>query len=99
MTQDLALMKGASSFLGEDWDPERDVSVWAGVMVVSPDDFPLVGNTKRYPNLYLNVGHGFRGTNWSLPSAALLAQAMTLPEGANEAHSLVAGVSPSRFLV
>lgn len=30
-------------------------------MPVSPDDFPVIGGTRRYSNLFLNVGHGFRG--------------------------------------
>ena len=32
---------------------------------VSPDDLPLVGRLKHYPNLYLNVGHGTRAATLS----------------------------------
>ena len=32
---------------------------------VSPDDLPLVGRLKHYPNLYLNVGHGARAATLS----------------------------------
>ena len=39
------------------------VRVWCGIMPLSPDDFPMIGRTKSYNNLYLNVGHGFRGEN------------------------------------
>ena len=33
-------------------------------MPLSPDDFPIIGRTKMFSNLYLNVGHGFRGDNY-----------------------------------
>ena len=46
-------------------------------MPLSPDDFPVIGRVRRYGNLYLNCGHGFRGTAYSLPSARLLAQILT----------------------
>ena len=52
-------------------------SVWCGIMPLSPDDFPIIGQTRKFDNLYLNVGHGFRGTAYSLPSARLLLQIMT----------------------
>ena len=26
----------------------------------SPDDTPMVGPLKQYPNVYINGGHGFR---------------------------------------
>lgn len=44
---------------------------------MSPDDFPMIGGTSLYENLYMNVGHGFRGTAYSLPSARLLSQIIT----------------------
>ena len=72
-----ALMDSAREFLGTDFDENKDVAVWSGVMPVSPDDFPMVGPLKRYPNLYVNVGHGFRGTNWSMATSKLLAQLMS----------------------
>ena len=72
-------------------------------MAVTPDDFPIVGPTRRFANLYVNTGHGFRGTNWSLASGALLAQSMGLGRGMGDAtaqelrRQLVESVSPSRF--
>lgn len=53
------------------------MNVWAGIMPLSPDDFPIIGKTKKISNLYLNLGHGFRGTAYSLPSARLLMEILT----------------------
>ena len=69
-------MQSARCFLGDDFDSKKDVQIWAGVMGVSPDDLPVVGKTAKYSNLYLNTGHGFRGTNYSLTTAKLLADIM-----------------------
>ena len=46
-------------------------------MPLSPDDFPIIGQASKFKNLYLNFGHGFRGTAYSMPSAKLLFQIMT----------------------
>ncbi|XP_023342454.1 uncharacterized protein LOC111712147 isoform X2 [Eurytemora carolleeae] len=67
------LTEVAERFTGDNWRQE-EVRVWCGIMPVSPDDFPVIGGTRRYSNLFLNVGHGFRGTAYSLPSARLLSQ-------------------------
>ena len=65
----------ARKFIGQDWS-SVDVNIWAGIMPLSPDDFPVIGQTKKFSNLYINAGHGFRGTAYSLPSARLLVQIM-----------------------
>ena len=61
-----SLMQVAHRFAGSDWS-ERDVSVWCGIMPLSPDDFPVIGQASKFSNLYINTGHGFRGTAYSLP--------------------------------
>jgi len=70
-----ALKKVARKFAGSDWT-DQDVNVWCGIMPLSPDDFPVIGPTRKFSNLFLNVGHGFRGTAYALPSARLLYQLM-----------------------
>eukprot|EP00656_Telonema_subtile_P038971 TRINITY_DN44122_c0_g1_i2.p1 TRINITY_DN44122_c0_g1~~TRINITY_DN44122_c0_g1_i2.p1 ORF type:complete len:496 (-),score=81.42 TRINITY_DN44122_c0_g1_i2:50-1537(-) len=67
------LLERARVFVGTDFDVKADTQLWAGVMPVSPDDFPIVGPVASHSNLYVNTGHGFRGTNWSLVSGAVLA--------------------------
>ena len=65
----------ARKFIGHDCS-SVDVKIWAGIMPLSPDDFPVIGQTKKFSNLFINVGQGFRGTAYSLPSARLLVQIM-----------------------
>lgn len=72
-----ALLDCAKTFIGSDFDVEKDVAAWTGVMGVSPDDFPVVGKLKKFENAFVNTGHGFRGTNWSVASAKLLSQIIT----------------------
>ena len=81
-----SLMQVARQFTGSDWK-EENVKVWCGIMPLSPDDFPVIGQTKRFSNLYINTGHGFRGTAYSLPSARLLAQLMTQAGGKPTANT------------
>ncbi|MEK6246193.1 MAG: FAD-dependent oxidoreductase, partial [Pseudomonadota bacterium] len=38
----------------------RDVTFWAGLRPATPSNIPYIGRTK-YPNLYLNTGHGTLG--------------------------------------
>ena len=71
-----ALLEVAQKFAGSDWSM-KDVKIWCGIMPLSPDDFPVIGQTRKFTNLYLNFGHGFRGTAYSMPSARLLYQIMT----------------------
>lgn len=89
-----ALMHSARTFVGDDFDEFEDVKVWAGVMAVSPDDLPIVGTSKRYKNLYMNTGHGFRGTNYSLTSAKLLSEVM---DGADVTCIDKLAATPERF--
>jgi D-amino-acid dehydrogenase len=53
-------------------DPER-ATFWAGFRAMTPDGPPHIGPTK-YPNLWLNTGHGTLGWTLACGSAQLLAQ-------------------------
>lgn len=48
---------------------------WAGLRPATPNSAPIIGAT-RYPNLWLNVGHGPLGFTFACGSAALLADVM-----------------------
>jgi D-amino-acid dehydrogenase len=48
---------------------------WAGLRPATPDGAPILGAT-RYPNLWLNVGHGALGFTFACGTAALLADFM-----------------------
>lgn len=39
---------------------------------VSPDDLPLVGRLKHFPNLYINAGHGSRAATLSFACGAAM---------------------------
>ena len=41
---------------------------------VSPDDLPLLGRLKHYPNIYLNAGHGARAATLSFACGKLLSE-------------------------
>ena len=53
----------------------RDISPWAGLRPATPGGCPLVGGT-RWPNVWINSGHGPLGLTLAAGSAALLARAM-----------------------
>ena len=86
----------ARKFAGTDW-VDANVKIWCGIMPLSPDDFPVIGRTQRFSNLYLNVGHGFRGTAYSLPSARLLLQLMTGTNSEGQTCFDKKFAAPSRF--
>ena len=41
---------------------------------VSPDDIPLLGPLYNYPNVYVNGGHGGKGSTFPLSSGHYIAQ-------------------------
>jgi D-amino-acid dehydrogenase len=45
----------------------RDVQYWAGLRPATPTNVPVIGRT-RYPNLFLNTGHGTLG--WTLATGS-----------------------------
>jgi D-amino-acid dehydrogenase len=48
---------------------------WTGLRPMTPDGTPIIGPT-RYPNLYLNTGHGTLGWTMSAGSSRAVADAM-----------------------
>ena len=38
----------------------------------TPDDLPIVGPLRLYPNVYLNAGHGGRGTTVGLATSKIV---------------------------
>ena len=49
-----------------------NIEVWAGLRPATPSNVPLVGRT-RYPNLFLNTGHGTLGWTMSCGSGRAIA--------------------------
>ncbi len=50
----------------------RQASFWTGLRPMTPDGTPILGPT-RYPNLFLNTGHGTLGWTMACGSARVLA--------------------------
>jgi D-amino-acid dehydrogenase len=48
-----------------------DLSFWSGLRPMTPDGPPIIGRTK-FPNLFLNVGHGTLGWTMACGSGHLL---------------------------
>ncbi len=45
---------------------------WSGIRPFRPNSLPLVCNVKKYPNLFLNTGHGSLGWTLALGCASIL---------------------------
>ncbi|MDQ2962309.1 MAG: D-amino acid dehydrogenase [Pseudomonadota bacterium] len=67
-----ALTKRATEWFGAAIDPARP-EYWTGLRPATPSNVPLIGRT-RYPNLYLNVGHGTLGWTMAAGSGKAIAE-------------------------
>jgi D-amino-acid dehydrogenase len=67
-----ALTRRAGEWFGDAIDASR-ASYWTGLRPATPSNVPLVGRT-RYPNLYLNTGHGTLGWTMAAGSGKALAE-------------------------
>lgn len=61
----------------------------------SPDDIPLIGSLKFYPNVFLNAGHAGRGTTFGLSTSKLVSE--LLMEGKSSVVEDATPYSPRRF--
>jgi D-amino-acid dehydrogenase len=48
-------------------------SFWSGLRPMTPDGTPVLGRSGRYPNLFLNTGHGTLGWTMAAGSGSVLA--------------------------
>ena len=60
-----------------------------------PDDIPIVGQLKSYPNVYLNAGHAGRGTTLGLATSKLVSE--LLMDGKSTIVDDAEPYSPRRF--
>jgi hypothetical protein len=44
------------------------------MLSISPDDRPIVGNLKHYPNIFINAGNGQRSTGLAFMSGKALSE-------------------------
>ena len=54
-------------------DVMKNTNMKACLVSLSPDDLPLVGFLRSYPNVYINAGHGVRASSLSLACGKQLA--------------------------
>ena len=66
-----ALTRRATEWFGDAIDASR-ADYWTGLRPATPSGVPLIGRT-RYPNLYLNTGHGTLGWTMGTGSGKALA--------------------------
>ena len=66
-----ALTRCAQGWFGKAIDAQH-VEYWTGLRPAMPSNVPLIGRT-RYPNLYLNTGHGTLGWTMAAGSGKALA--------------------------
>lgn len=45
---------------------------WTGFRPLTPDDTPIISKITKYPNVFINAGHGSRGMTWSFGSGKIL---------------------------
>ena len=67
-----AITRRTVEWFGDAVDARR-VEYWAGLRPATPSNVPYIGRT-RYPNLYLNTGHGTLGWTMAAGSGKALAQ-------------------------
>ena len=67
-----ALTKRATEWFGAAIDPAH-AEYWTGLRPATPSNVPLIGRT-RYPNLYLNAGHGTLGWTMAAGSGKAIAE-------------------------
>jgi len=66
-----AIVKRVMELFPDAGDPQK-ATFWAGLRPATPDNLPCVGRTK-YPNLFLNTGHGTLGWTHACGSGRMLA--------------------------
>ncbi len=54
----------------------RQADFWTGLRPMTPDGTPIIGGT-RYPNLFLNTGHGTLGWTMACGSGKLISDIVT----------------------
>lgn len=65
----------------------REASFWCGLRPMTPDGPPLIGRT-RYPNLFINTGHGMLGWTMACGSGKILADIVSGREPEIDASGL-----------
>lgn len=87
-----AILTGSRQFMNVPEQPEIH-EIWRGLRPCTPDGVPIIGATKRHPNLLLCTGHQMLGLQTAPGSGRLLADLVTGSTPAFDPHPF----RPSRF--
>jgi D-amino-acid dehydrogenase len=49
------IRRTAKEMFPNDYDEKKE-NLWVGLRPVSPDDVPIIGRSKKFENLYFNIG-------------------------------------------
>lgn len=71
-----------------------DLRPWAGLRPAMPDSLPRIGALARWPNVFVDAGHGALGFTLAFGSAAVLAAAIERRASPLKRHDF-AGLSPA----
>ena len=71
----------------------EDLRPWAGLRPAMPDSLPRIGALARWPNVFVNAGHGARGLTMAFGTPAVLAAAIEGRTSPLTRHDF-AGMSP-----
>jgi len=50
------------------------------MLAITPDDHPVIGPLRRFPNVYVNSGHGQRSSSLAFVSAQILSDSLEQTE-------------------
>ena len=89
--------------IAELFNPEASlaqVNFHSCIRPTPPDDVPILGSLRNYPNVFLNTGHSGRGTTMSLGTSKIVAEMIL--KGEDNLDGKVMGIditpySPRRF--
>ena len=67
-----AIVRGAREFMNVP-DPIQYLEIWRGLRPCTPDGVPIIGRTRRFPNLLIATGHQMLGLQSAPGSGKLVA--------------------------
>lgn len=69
-------MESINEMFPDKYFDKSELNLWTCLRPTTPDDMPMIGPTGSYPNLYMNTGHGGRGSALAMGSSKLLSEIM-----------------------
>ena len=64
------------------------------MLSVSPDDHPVIGNLRNYPNVFVNIGHGQRSSSLAFISGKIISDSIDGTNSSKIDQKLLDNVNP-----